>query len=537
MRFLVGLFIFFAFSSLGAFAQNGRRAPDPIQDECPQGRQIRQQKAYPSTMSDCEVLDADTSAENQKLQRGPVAGTAPRAPLATTPQMSPRSAKSRAKYNLADAPVTECDTYAANPLDPARNADGITFDKIRPDLAVPACESAVQKNPKNIRLIYQLGRAYQKKGDLTSALAQYRSAADQGYAAAQTNLAFVYEIGQGVPKDEVQAAVWYRKAADQGYAGAQKALGTLYQSGRGVPKDDVQAVAWYRKAADQGYANAQDALGSAYQNGRGVPKDDVQAVAWYRAAAEQAYPAAQTNLGFMYDKGLGVPKDEVQAAAWYRAAAEQGYALAQTNLGFCYESGQGVKRDYVQAVAWYRKAAEQGFDVGQDYLGNMYNWGRGVPQNLAEAANWWRKAADQGNADAQKHLASEAARIEQDREYKRITVEDFILDGKELAAANAKVSVKGAYAKWGENEMIFPSGTAVYTAKESLSMDTGIGVLTDDATRNVRKYILDCVTTGAAAQFGCPMTVFARASMCTRTRLGSSKDLPCLIVLDGVSGQ
>jgi hypothetical protein len=40
-------------------------------DECPQGRQIRTQKSYPSTMTDCEVLDADTAAENQKLQRRP----------------------------------------------------------------------------------------------------------------------------------------------------------------------------------------------------------------------------------------------------------------------------------------------------------------------------------------------------------------------------------------------------------------------------------------------------------------------------------
>jgi hypothetical protein len=50
-----------------SFAQDRRYAPYPRQEECPQGRQIRAQKAYPSTMSDCQVLDADTAAENQKL--------------------------------------------------------------------------------------------------------------------------------------------------------------------------------------------------------------------------------------------------------------------------------------------------------------------------------------------------------------------------------------------------------------------------------------------------------------------------------------
>jgi hypothetical protein len=53
-----------------SLAQNVRRAPLP-QEECPQGRQIRAQKPYPPTMTDCEVLDADTASENQKLQRKP----------------------------------------------------------------------------------------------------------------------------------------------------------------------------------------------------------------------------------------------------------------------------------------------------------------------------------------------------------------------------------------------------------------------------------------------------------------------------------
>lgn len=127
-------------------------------------------------------------------------------------------------------------------------------------------------------------------------------------------------------------------------------------------------------------------------------------------------------------------------------------------------------------------------------------------------------------------------KFEQYSDYKRITIEDFILDGKELAAAGAKVSIKGTYAKWGENEMLFPSGVAAYRAKETFSIDGAIGVLSNDATRSVRKYLLDCMTTGAAAQLGCPLRVFARANMCTRTRLGYSTDVPCLIIVDGVTG-
>lgn len=83
MRWLAGaIFVLFVFELTQASAQYPQyRRPGQPQEECPQGRQIRAQKAYPATMTDCEVLDADTAAENQK-QRG---GTA-RAPQPPPPQ-------------------------------------------------------------------------------------------------------------------------------------------------------------------------------------------------------------------------------------------------------------------------------------------------------------------------------------------------------------------------------------------------------------------------------------------------------------------
>ena len=42
------------------------------------------------------------------------------------------------------------------------------------------------------------------------------------------------DTGQGVVKDEEEAAKWFRKAADQGYAPAQYNLGGMYTKGNGV---------------------------------------------------------------------------------------------------------------------------------------------------------------------------------------------------------------------------------------------------------------------------------------------------------------
>jgi TPR repeat protein len=50
---------------------------------------------------------------------------------------------------------------------------------------------------------------------------------------------------------------WLRLAADQGNAGAKTNVAWMYQNGLGVPKDQAGALNWYQKAADQDWAVAQ----------------------------------------------------------------------------------------------------------------------------------------------------------------------------------------------------------------------------------------------------------------------------------------
>ena len=113
------------------------------------------------------------------------------------------------------------------------------------------------------------------------------------YALAQLNLGWLYQNGQGVPKDLGKAAELYQKAADQGDGAA---LGWLYQNGQGVPKDLGKAAELYQRAADQGYAFAQNNLGWLYENGQGVPKDLAKAAELYQKAANHGYEPAIANL-------------------------------------------------------------------------------------------------------------------------------------------------------------------------------------------------------------------------------------------------
>ncbi|RUQ29706.1 MAG: sel1 repeat family protein [Candidatus Competibacteraceae bacterium] len=59
---------------------------------------------------------------------------------------------------------------------------------------------------------------------------------------------------------DAKAVKWYLKAAKQGYAVAQNNLGWMYEIGRGVKQDATESVKWYLKAAAQGNADAQNIL-------------------------------------------------------------------------------------------------------------------------------------------------------------------------------------------------------------------------------------------------------------------------------------
>jgi TPR repeat protein len=134
--------------------------------------------------------------------------------------------------------------------------------------------------------------------DYATALRVYRSMADQGLAIAQFNVGLMYDNGQGVTKDEVQAMKWYRLAADQGRSDAQYQLGHLNYK----QNNYAEAAKWFHLAADQGRADAQSNLGSMYAEGDGVPQDFVQALMWFTLSAAQNHKDGTENR----DKAAGL---------------------------------------------------------------------------------------------------------------------------------------------------------------------------------------------------------------------------------------
>jgi len=108
---------------------------------------------------------------------------------------------------------------------------------------------------------YDRGVSAYNDGDYPTALREFRLAAEQGLASAQTNLGLMYYIGQGVSQNYAEAARLYRLAAEQGLASAQYNLGVIYYNGQGFPQNHQFAYMWFSLAAakgDEGAASARD---------------------------------------------------------------------------------------------------------------------------------------------------------------------------------------------------------------------------------------------------------------------------------------
>src|SRR6202142_4007695 len=98
-------------------------------------------------------------------------------------------------------------------------------------------------------------------------------AAEKGDAGAIKHIATMYDRGQGVPQDYLEAIRWYRLAAAKGDDFSMSRIGFLYHVGTGVQQSDAEALRWMRMSADKGNAYALGVVGGAYYNGLGVPEN------------------------------------------------------------------------------------------------------------------------------------------------------------------------------------------------------------------------------------------------------------------------
>ena len=133
------------------------------------------------------------------------------------------------------------------------------------------CAAAAQADPQQDT---ERAEASFRSGDLITAMAMLRKAADQGYAPAQARLADLLDAAE----QDAEAVALYRKAAEQGDPAGEYGLSRMMVSGEGVARDPQQALALLRKAVARLYAPAIEALARAHRAGSmGLPRDPQEA--------------------------------------------------------------------------------------------------------------------------------------------------------------------------------------------------------------------------------------------------------------------
>ena len=297
-------------------------------------------------------------------------------------------------------------------------------------------------NPYSRGIVKLLGQNYD------DAFALLKSAADDGYLPAQTQLGVLFQQGLGIPADAAKAVRCWVWASKKGNADASYRLGMAARHGVGIRQDQREAARYLSKAAADRHTNAELELGRAYYHGWGVRQDLAECFYWYRRAAHHGHPLAQyymgqahEHLGQWFGEFRVVPEDAARAQFWYRQAAARGVYTAviecglmsgweftiefkdfrrsapggdptiQLRLGQCYfyktgSKASGVPQDYHEAVRWIYKAAKQGNSDAENQLGLAFWFGNGVPHDPDVAAFWFNCAAQRNHTEAKFNLAT-----------------------------------------------------------------------------------------------------------------------------------
>jgi len=113
--------------------------------------------------------------------------------------------------------VTGCDRLAAHPEDPFKVVAGLDTKDVDFTAAIAACRIALEKDPGNPRIQYQLARALTYAGQVKEALPLIGKSAALHYPQALFVNGYLHLEGfAGAPKDACRAAELIRESAEYG---------------------------------------------------------------------------------------------------------------------------------------------------------------------------------------------------------------------------------------------------------------------------------------------------------------------------------
>jgi hypothetical protein len=154
------------------------------------------------------------------------------------------------------------------------------------------------------------------QGNLIQAMDLLDQAAQEGYAPAQSTLAYILDKAD----DDERAFKLFQQAAEQNHAAGQYGLGGMYAKGEGVEKNPGLAGEWIKKSAMQSYQLAMRDLAHALEKGElGFEPDISGALRWFNECSDAGDTVCKRRLAIAYSRGdLGLAVNEARAKQFFK---------------------------------------------------------------------------------------------------------------------------------------------------------------------------------------------------------------------------
>ncbi len=265
-----------------------------------------------------------------------------------------------------------CDFEAGDHLDP--DGMGLTryANELRPEIALAACEAALDRDPDNARFHYQKARAH-------IALRQF---------------------------DEAGAAL--EKAKELGHTRAWQALGNFYlneakrNGGRSNQQASEEVLQLYAQGVERGDPYAFYALGRQFMRYGGTNAIEIEGYDLMMRSLEVGHTFAMNELGYFYLDEKSEFYDAERGLRYLRESAARDDIYGFNNMGLVYLRGMGgTEVDNAAAFDMFQKAAEGGHPKGPYNLARMHRDGlvTGTP-DLVSAVEWFSEGLERGDASA-----------------------------------------------------------------------------------------------------------------------------------------
>ena len=172
------------------------------------------------------------------------------------------------RKQLARSEVTLCHKMAADPNDENRHrgVSGVKEWDIEADDAIAACASALENEPDDPQLMYQLARAHSAKKSYKSMFPLLETSCNETYSRACIVLGSLYSSGEGTAKNDSKAYELWMKAAAFNNSLGMRLVAYALKTGEGVEKNLQLSETYYEKSCNLGNGFACGILGEQHRD-------------------------------------------------------------------------------------------------------------------------------------------------------------------------------------------------------------------------------------------------------------------------------